>query len=380
MSVIEICPVQTRREKRLFLTFPWRIYKGDPLWVPPLLPERAKVIDPQRGLFFKNGYADFFIAWKDGKPAGTICCAEDLAATRHRGHGECMIGFFECVEDYAVAEALLDQAEDWARAHKLTAIYGPYNLDRDDSRGLLVEGRDRPPAVMCGHTPPYYVKFFERFGMEQFGSDGLAYAISVDLSTPQVQRMIRLAEKIRSRKNITVRGGRLDDWDGEIDHILELTNKALAHFPDFTPWPREAIEGMVSPLRDVVDPELVLFAEIDGQPVGWFPGVPNFNEILIHVNGLRYPWDYLKLLWYSRRKPQCVAIKSVLVPPEYWDTGVAVLLFNEMAKRAAAKGYKWADLSITGEDNVDTYPLATRAGAKIYKRYRIYRKQAIVQP
>jgi len=228
---------------------------------------------------------------------------------------------------------------------------------------------------MCGHTPPYYVTFFERFGMQPFGGDGLAYAISVDLSTPQVQRMMRLAEKIRSRKNITVRGGRLDEWDGEIDRILELTNKALAHFPDFTPWPREAIEGMVAPLRDVVDPELVLFAEMDGQPVGWFPGVPNFNEILIHVNGLRYPWDYLKLLWYSRRKPQCVAIKSVLVPPEYWDTGVAVLLFDEMAKRAAAKGYKWADLSITGEDNEDTYPLATHMGAKIYKRYRIYRKQ-----
>ena len=375
MNEIEVKPVQTRREKRLFLTFPWRIYKGDLLWVPPLLPERAKVIDPARGLFFKNGYAEFFIAWRGQEPVGTICCAEDLAATRGRGHGECMIGFFECFEDYAVAEALLGQAEDWARAHGLTALYGPYNLDRDDSRGLLVEGRDRPPVVMCGHTPPYYTEFFERFGMGQFGGDGLAYAISVDLSTPQVQRMMRLADKIRSRKNITVRGGRLDEWDGEIDRILELTNKALAHFPDFTPWPREAIEGMVAPLRDVVDPELVLFAEMDGQPVGWFPGVPNFNEILIHVNGLRYPWDYLKLLWYSRCKPQCIAIKSVLVLPEYWDTGVAALLFDEMAKRAAAKGYKWADLSITGDDNEDTYPLATHMGAKIYKRYRIYRKQ-----
>jgi GNAT superfamily N-acetyltransferase len=375
MNTIEVKPVRTPREKRTFLTFPWRIYKGDPLWVPPLLPERAKIIDPQRGPFFKNGYAEFFIAWRAGKPLGTICCAEDLAVTRGRDHGECMIGFFECVEDYAVAEALLSHAKIWARAHNLTALYGPYNLDRDDSRGLLVDGFDRPPAVMCGHTPFYYTKFFERFGMELFGADGLAYAIDIDLSTPQVQRVIRLAEKIGARKNITVRGGRLDDWDGEIDRILILTNKALAHFPDFTPWPREAIEGMVAPLRGVVDPELILFAEIGDEPVGWFPGVPNFNEITIHLNGLRYPWDYLRLLRYSRLKPQCVAIKSVLVPPEYWDIGVAVMMFAEMAKRAAAKGYKWADLSITGEDNTDTYPLATRTGAKIYKRYRIYRKQ-----
>jgi GNAT superfamily N-acetyltransferase len=124
-----------------------------------------------------------------------------------------------------------------------------------------------------------------------------------------------------------------------------------------------------------VDPDLVLFAEYDGQTVGWFPGIPNLNEILIYANGLRYPWDYLRLMWHSRKTPHCISVKSVAVPPEYWDTGVAVLLFDEMAKRAAAKGYTWADMSITGEDNPDTYALAHHIGAKIYKRYRFYRKK-----
>jgi GNAT superfamily N-acetyltransferase len=126
-------------------------------------------------------------------------------------------------------------------------------------------------------------------------------------------------------------------------------------------------------LRPIVDPELILFAEADGQVVGWFPGVPNLNEVLIHVNGLRYPWDYLRLFWHMRRRPECLAIKSVLVHPDYWDTGVAVLLFDEMAKRAWAKGYRWADMSLTSEDNPDTPVLAERAGATLYKRYRIYR-------
>ncbi len=83
--MIELLPVTTRREKRLFLTFPWRIYKGDPLWVPPLLSEREKAIDPERGSFFKDGTAEFFIAWKDGKPVGTLCLAEDYNFTRARG-------------------------------------------------------------------------------------------------------------------------------------------------------------------------------------------------------------------------------------------------------------------------------------------------------
>ncbi len=375
MTGIQVLPVRTAREKRLFLTFPWRIYKGDPLWVPPLMSERAKTIDPQRGLFFKDGYAELFVAWQNSKPAGTIVCAEDTSATRAKGFGECLVGFFECVDDYAVAEALFDRATEWARAHNLVSLFGTFNLDREESRGILVEGRDRPPVSYCGHNPPYYQAFFEQYGFQKFGGDGLAYAIDINLNTPEVQHLMRLAEKIRQRKNITVRSGNLKDIDGEIDRILELQNRGLAHMPDFTPYTRTSIEAMILPALEFIDPELILFAEVDGKAVGWFPGIPNMNEVLIHLNGLRHPWDYLRLAKYARLKPKCLAVKSIAVVPEHWDTGAGVLLFDEMARRAAAKGYQWADLSLIGEDNLDTFPLAQRMGAKIYKRYRFYRKQ-----
>ena len=130
---------------------------------------------------------------------------------------------------------------------------------------------------------------------------------------------------------------------------------------------------MLEPFRDIVDPELILFADADGEIVGWFPGIANLNEYLQKANGLRYPWDYIKLRWRMRRQPECLAVKSVLVLPEYWDTGAALLLFDEMVKRARAKGYKWIDLSLTSEDNPYTPALAERMGAKLYKRYRTYR-------
>jgi GNAT superfamily N-acetyltransferase len=286
-----------------------------------------------------------------------------------------MFGFFESIEEYPVAEALFLHAQGWAREHRMTAIYGPYHLDREDSRGILVEGYDRPPAILCGHNPPYYKDFCERFGMVKRESDNLAYRIDIDLNTRAVRRLMHLAERVRRRKAVTIRGARMEDLQGEIDRVWDLQNRALAHLPGFIPYPRESIESLVMPLQDLADPELVLFAELDGKPVGWFPAVPNFNEILIHLNGLRYPWDYLRALWYRNRKPESISIKSVVVPPEYWDTGVAILLFDEMARRAAAKGYKWADLSLTGEDNPDTWDLAHHMGAKVYKRYRFYRKE-----
>jgi len=373
MSNIEIIPVETAAQRRQFATFPWQIYRNDPLWVPPLLTERLKLIDPARGVFFKRGIADFFIALKNGKPAGTICCADDRETNLKRGLKDCMIGFFECLPEAAVAQALFDHARRWASNHGLDSLYGPFNLDYEDSYGVLVEGRDRPPVLLCGHSPDYYQGFFEQYGFLPARGDNLAYEITAAMAADEVRRLSRLSDRLRQRNWIKIRSAELEHWDTEVDRVYHLLNKALAHLPDFIPWPREGLEASLHTFRQIVDPELVLFADVEGETVGWFPAIPNINETLIHANGLRFPWDYIRLLPYLRRQPKCLAIKSVLVLPEFWDTGVAVLLFDEMVKRALPKGYSWVDLSLTSDDNPYTPTLAARAGAKIYKRYRVYR-------
>jgi GNAT superfamily N-acetyltransferase len=125
----------------------------------------------------------------------------------------------------------------------------------------------------------------------------------------------------------------------------------------------------------IADPELILFAEDGERTVGWLPGLPNLNEAFIHANGLQMPWDYLKLLWYMRRRTQCLTVKSVLVLPKYWGRGAAILLFDEMVRRARARDYRWIDASLTSDDNPRTPALAERFGAKLYKCIRTYRIQ-----
>jgi GNAT superfamily N-acetyltransferase len=369
---IEILPVLERRHRHQFLTFPWEIYKSDPLWVPPILSERRKVIDPEYGSFFKRGEAEFFVATSDGAVVGTICAGEDRIANQQRDRLDCIFGFFECIDDPEVAQALFNHVEAWGRRRGLNRLFGPFNLDYEDGYGVLVEGRDRPPVVLCGHTPAYYQHFFEQYGFSKARGDNLAFEIQVDDDSPERKRLRRLADKMRDRGWVTVRAANLDDFEGEVDRVYAIINRALKHLPDHIGWQREALEATFDTFRKVADPDLILFAEIDGQTVGWFPGVPNLNEVAIHLNGLRYPWDYLRLARRLRYRPECVAIKSVLVLPEYWQTGVALLLFDEMAQRARSKGYRWADLSLTSEENPFTPGLAERMGARIYKRYRTY--------
>jgi GNAT superfamily N-acetyltransferase len=375
MRGVEILPVRTSAERKAFLTFPWRVYRDDPLWVPPVLSERARTVDPRRGVFFQHGDAELFLAMFEGQLVGTICCAEDRFAHAAHPWKDGLIGFFECLDDYAIALALFDHAAAWAKDRGLDALYGPFNLDYEDSYGVLIEGRDRPPVVFCGHSQAYYQEFFERYGFKPRSGDNIAYAVDLDLAHPEIRRLGRIAYRFRQRGRFRVRSGDLSHWSEEIDRIHGLINRALEHLPGFIPWRREDLQSMLEPFRHFVDADLILFAETpEGETVGWFPGIPNLNEALIHANGLRYPWNTLQLAWNMRRQPECLSVKSVLVPPEYWDTGVAVLLFDEMAQRAMSKGYRWIDLSLTSDDNPRTPALAERMGGKVYKRYRVYRK------
>ena len=371
MSRIHVRPVRTARDRHTFLTFPWRIYRDDPLWVPPLLPQRTAALDPERSAFLRRGVAELFVAWRGGEPVGTICAAEDPPTNEQRQRRECVFGFFEVIDDWNVAEALVQKAIEWAQARHLDALFGPFNLDYEDSYGLLVEGRDRPPVILCGHTPPYYQRLLEELGFEPARGDNLAFEIHPH--SPGFQRLTRVADRIRRRKPITIRSADLSRWDEEVDRVYHLLQVSLTHLPDHIGWQRGSVESLLKPFRKIVDPELVLFAEMGGQTVGWLPGIPNLNEAFIHANGLRRPWDYVTLWHHMRRQPRCLAIKSVLVPPQYWGTGVAALLFDEMARRAIPKGYQWADLSLTSEDNPNTPILAQNLGARVYKRYRVYR-------
>jgi len=376
---VSVRPVQSAREMEIFLKFPWQIYRHDPLWVPPLLPERRKLVDPQRSEYLSHAEAQFFIAWRGGHPVGTLSAAEDFAQNKLSGLQDCMIGFFESLPDANVAQALFAAADEWAAGRGLTHLKGPFNFDYEDGYGVLIEGRERPPALLCGHTPDYYQSFFESAGFTPARGDNLAFAIKIE-DTDAIHSLFRMAERVKEIRSYTIRPARLDEWDAEIDRVYYLINLALAHLPDFAPWRREAIQNLFAPFRKFADPDLILFAEDESKVVGFFPGIPNLNEAFIHANGLLYPWNYLSLAYWMRRQTRCLAVKSVLVLPEYWGRGVAVLLFAELYKRARDKGYQWIDLSLTSDDNPRTPVLAERFGGRIYKRYRVYTRPVINLP
>jgi GNAT superfamily N-acetyltransferase len=367
---MDIRPVRTKRDLRLFLRFPWKVYKGDPHWVPPLLSEVKEKLDARRHPFFQHGEAASFLALRDGEAVGRITAIVDRnhnAAHRDRTG---FFGLFECLNDADAARALVDAAADWCGERGLNALRGPMNLSMNDECAFLLEGFDSPPAVMMPYNPPYYLDLMEGCGLAK-AKDLFAFRLdSSRAGTAKVEAALTRIPNTQDFSFRTISKARLLE---DALEVAEIYNAGWRDNWGFVPWTTEDMRHMARSLAHVADFDIILLAEHAGRAVGFAFGLPNLNEILIRLNGRLTLLDYAKFL-AGRRSIRGVRALVFGILPDYMHTGLAYLLYDRFAKAILSKGYSWCELSWQLEDNEAVNRFAASLGAVPYKKYRIYEK------
>lgn len=373
-DTIEVREVADARELKTFVKFPWKVYRRDPNWVPPLISERLAQLSPGKNSFFQRADVALFLAWRGRAPVGTIAAYTDPHRIEMLGQNEANFGFFEVLEDYEAAQALLDAARSWAEARGVDYLVGPYNFNESDRPGVLIEGADCPPVILAGHTPPYYKTFLERYGFTKH-HDVFTWRAFREQIGEEMRNLppsvLEVAEAARKQSNVTIRKVDLNQWDREIETAHRLFTETLRGMPYYAPVSRPDFERLARGMRAILDPDLVLFAEVDGEPIGFAGAIPDPNRVLIHLNGRLFPIGWLKMLWYARRI-DVVTFKLMGILPAYRRRGIDALLYLEVLRAVYAKGYRWLDGSVTSEFNTLVNYLAGRLGAERYKVYRIY--------
>lgn len=375
MTPVQVRVAEGRRELAAFCRFPWRIYKGDPYWVPPLLSDRLRYLHPKTGPFYKHADVVLFLARRDGHPEGTIAAFVDHELVERTGRMAGGFGFFESTNDWEVARTLLDAACGWLKARGAVQVEGPTSFSGTDAPGVLVEPIHFPQAMLEAYTPLYYADLLERYGF-QACDDLYSYRVlrsqfgaSLEKLPPQ---LVRVAEAVRKAANVQIRRLNMDDWHQELSLALYLFNETLKDVQDAVPMPEADFRRMVEPLKDLVDPGLVLIAEVDGKPVGFCAAIPDPNRVLIHLNGRLFPIGWLKARYWMRHIDM-VNFKLMGVLPEYRRRGIESLLYVEMLKGIFGKGYVALEGSVTSAKNPGINLIATHLGAKPAKHFRMYR-------
>jgi len=374
-ATFQIRAVTTTTDRELFLDLPAQVYANDPYWVPPLRSSVAKQFAPSNP-FFQYGKLQQFIALSqtDGCQAvGRIVAAVNQRLIDREGQNIGLFGFFECIPDFAVAQALLDAACQWLRQQGMALARGPIDLSTHNNCLFLVDGFDSPPMVMMPYNPPYYPDFVERDGWSK-AKDAYAYNFPLDQPLPaEFEKAYRIALKsgVHFRPLRTKGKG----FEQDCISLYRLFTRAFANNWSSTPRSEAEFLEEAKELQNLVDPDVFPVAEYNGEMVGFWMGLPDYNIPLKYVNGKLNWLGILKFLWYRRQIDQGRVI-AVCSLPEYRRKMVPLALIYLGRQGGIQKGkpYKRAELSWVYEDNFPSRKLIEAAGGKIYKTYRIYQK------
>src|SRR2546428_912028 len=370
---ISVVEVRSRSERDEFIKFPWRIYKNDRAWVPPLIIERRSFLDRNKHPFYQHGDAALFLAKRDDEIVGRIMASDDPNYNAlHKSNVGCF-GLFESIDDVDVARALFDSAADWLRRRGRSEIMGPIDYSTNYVCGLLIDGFEHPPTLLTSHNPAYYPSLIEACGFKK-AKDWYAWWFS-EFPEP-AKRLRKIAAARAGKQGVTIRSINLKRIAEEGQRIRAIYNQAWQKNWGFVPFTDAEAEHMAKELKPLIVPEGVLIAEIGDEPVGFVIGVPDINVALRHVNGrltrFGLPIGLLQLL-YRRSKIRAVRFVALGVVEKYRRVGIGEMLVLQVMEEGVRRGFS-GELSMTLEDNVLMNRFIEGLGASKYKTHRIYRR------
>jgi ribosomal protein S18 acetylase RimI-like enzyme len=370
---VAVTPVRSSGDKLAFIRMVYPIYEGDPNWVAPLEMERKDFLDPKKNPFFEFGEVELFLARRGGQVVGRIAAVRDPHYNEFHGTNEGFFGLFECINDAGVARALFDAASQWLRSKGFNKVLGPMNFSTNQECGLLVDGFT-PPAIMTTYNPPYYAALIEANGFTK-AKDLFSFELSSSAQPPE--KVVRIAEKIRQREGITVRSVDLKNFEAEVSLIKGIYNAAWEKNWGFVPMTDHEFDHLAREMKQIVRSELLLIAEVKGEPVAFSMTIPEANEALKVANGrlttFGLPIGLVKLLLASR-KIRRLRLITLGIKEGYRRRGLDAILYLETLRTANQLGYEGGEISWTLEDNHLVNRAIESMGAKRSKTHRIYER------
>jgi len=366
---MQIHIVETKRDLRQFIKFPYRHYQDDPIWVPPLRSEQWGQFDAKKNPMLDHCDTVLFLL-KDGREVIGRCSAfVDHLAVEHWGEPIGLFGSFECVEDERAAHQLLSAARDWLVLQGMKAMRGPWSFASSEW-GLEIEGGERRPVILAPHNPSYYATFFSQFGLSK-GMDLIAYLADASRGYKLPERFQTLTDRIQARYGVKVRALDMDKLETEVMTIVELGNLSVSENWGFYPVTEAEARAMARDLRQIVNPEALLIAEDqEGNPIGFALSLPDVNTLLQGMNGRLFPFGWLKML-FGIKKIRQYRMWALGVVPAYHGKAIDTLLYK--ATYEALKDMQVCmEINYVLENNHRMNNALLKLNVEPIRRYRVY--------
>jgi len=358
---------------KLFIDVPREIYKHDSSWICPLDTDIRAVFDPQKNSFYTHGSCTRWILQsRDGKLIGRVAAfINDLKAYKTEEPTGGM-GFFECINNYQVAELLFNTAKDWLKKRGMKAMMGPINFGENNNYwGLLIEGFT-PPSYGMNYNPPYYKTFFDQYGFTVLYEQITNH---LDILKPFPERFTKIAEWVSKKPGYRFEHFRIKDIEQFGSDFIEIYNDAWKDFENFIPITRSSVMESLHKMKTIMDEKLIWFAYVDDEPASFIVILPDVNQMIKSLNG---KLGFIEKIKFAYRKWRGVSRMRVIVmgtKSAFQNHGLESALFIKLKEYVIPKQqYTEVELSWVGDFNDKMMAIHKATGAKFGKKHATMKK------
>ena len=371
---LEIRRVENRRDLKKFVKFPLGLIKNYPNWVPSLFMDEMNTLSKDKNPAFEFCEADCWLAYRDGKVVGRIAALINNRVIEKWGQKSARFGWFDVIEDFEVAKALLETAEDWGRSKGMEFINGPMGFTDLDKEGLLIEGFEELGTMPMLYNPRYYADFLERLGYAK-DVDWLEFEIKVPDSIPE--RAIRIQNLISQRSNIHVY-----EWKTSKElktkygrAIFELVDVAYSHLYGTSPLSERQVEAIIDQYLGFADPRFMkIVVDSEDKLVAFGLAVPSLSRAFQKGRGFLFPFGWYHIL-KALKHPKGIDMLLVAVDPRRKSNGLVAFLITSVIRSCIEAGVKTAETSGELETNTQVQSLWKDFERRQHKRRRAYVKR-----
>ncbi len=372
---ITVKKVESKKDLKSFVKFPFKIFKENKYWVPQLTMDELEIFNRKKNPAYDSADSRLFLAYRDNEIVGRVAAINSIVANEKYKTKNLRFGWFDSINDQDVANALLNAVEDWGREIGLKTLTGPHGFNDLDPEGMLIEGFDKLPTIAVYYNYPYYKELMENFGFEK-EIDYIEFRADIPKEGEIPEKLLNIAEKIKERTKLRIikfksKKELINVWASQVFEVLE---EAFEEIYGSVPLSKIQVDYYIKKYFTFVEKDLIkVVVNEDDKVVGFIIALPSLSKAFQKAKGNLLPFGWFHLLRGLKQR-ETLDFYLAGIKKSYQGRGLGLLMILEIAKAAREMGFKSVESNPELENNKKIHGQWKYFKHEQHKRRRIFKK------
>ena len=334
--MITIKEVNTNSDLKKFVQFPYRLYSGNPYWVPPVFFDELNTLRKDKNPAFDYCEAKYWLAYKDDQVVGRIAGIINHKYIEKWKNRYARFGWLDFADDFKVLEALMEAVESWAKSKGLEGVHGPLGFCDLDREGMLIDGFSELSMLITNYNFPYYPLYLEKLGYEK-DVDWVEFEIKVPEQIPE--RVLKINDMVMKRLKLRILpASKPKDYLPYAEEVFNILNNAYKDLYGVVELSEKQIKAYVKQYFGFINPDYIrVVLDQDNKVAAFGIAMPSLSLAAQKTKGRLFPFGFLQFL-KAIKKNDRLDLYLVATRPEIQGKGINAIILTDITRVAIKNG------------------------------------------